>query len=99
MGFSRQEYWGGFLHQGIFLTPESYLCLLPWQALSLSARYLGSPRKLLKAPKSVKLDWGVNLGRGLFFLRFARSRKISRVLEYETVLPLTQIRAAVLKST
>ena len=30
MGFSRQQYWSGlhFLHQGIFLTQESNLCLL-----------------------------------------------------------------------
>ena len=46
MAFPRQEYWSGFLPQGIFLTQESnlrLLCLLHWQAGSLPLAPPGKP--------------------------------------------------------
>ena len=53
MEFSRQEYWSGwpFLSPGdlsdLGIEPASLLCLLHWQAGSLSLPHLGSPRKPL----------------------------------------------------
>ena len=48
MGFPRKEYWSGLLFSppGIFLTQRSsphLLCLLHWQADSLTLSHLGSP--------------------------------------------------------
>ena len=48
MGFFRQEYWSGLyaLLQGIFLTQglkQHFLCLLHWQAASLSLVPTGKP--------------------------------------------------------
>ena len=46
VGFPRQEYWSGFLLQGIFLTQKSKLYLLHllhWQVDSLPLCHLGSP--------------------------------------------------------
>ena len=49
MGFSRQEYWNGlpFPSPGIFLTQESSLYLLHWQADSFSTEPPGKPCSVL----------------------------------------------------
>ena len=58
MGFPRQEYWSGFLPQGIFLTEESNLRLLHWQADYLP---LVPPGKLIWHIDP--MNWSINIAK------------------------------------
>ena len=60
-GFPKQEYWSGFLPQGIFLTQESnlrLLCLLHWQAGSLPLAPPGKPIWHIDLMK-----WSINIAK------------------------------------